>query len=206
MNTFESYAFKAISAAISAIDADVAADIYVVSLQVFDVDDDPRHPMVQLGYNTRERASDCTPVDETAVGWPIASDAAEAKWNFAFYLQNQLLFIGEPGTAAGALLEDMFKAEGLWYSDEDIERDEGRTYELDALITARFVSMMVRVVQELHASGVIVQRFGQPIPVLVHELEYYDAIARQNALANPGQLADEFVQWIDAMPMQYQTT
>lgn len=206
LNSFESHAFEKISAAISAIAADVAADIYVFSLLVFDVDDDPRRPMVQLGYNTRERMRDCTPVDDVAIGWPIASDAAEAKWNFSFYLQNQLLFLGEPATATGDLLEHLLKSEGIWYSDEDIERDEERTYELDTLISARFVSMLVEVVQKLHASGVIVRRFGQAIPVLVHELEYYDAIARQNELANPNGLAHEFVHWIDDMQTHSQVT
>ena len=32
----------------------------------------------------------------------------------------------------------------------------------------------------LHDSGDMVAIFGRPIPVLVHELEYYDAIAMQN--------------------------
>jgi hypothetical protein len=37
--------------------------------------------------------------------------------------------------------------------------------------------------------------FGRPIPVLVHELEYYDAIAMQNLAANPPGVADDFIRW-----------
>jgi hypothetical protein len=191
LNPFELRVFQEVSEALNKIPENAIADIYVVSLQVFDLDEDPRRPMAQLGYNTLERVRDSTSVGSEG---PTVD---EAKWNFAFYLQNALMFVGEPETLAGGLLEALLKAEGLWYSDEDIEHDEERTYERDPLITARFVAMLLRVVQELHASGLIAQRFGRPIPVLVHELEYYDEIARQNTLANPDGLADEFAGWID---------
>jgi hypothetical protein len=188
LNPFESRVFQEMSEAINAIAADAVDDIYVLSLFTYDLDDDPRRPTAQLGYNTLEQVRDRT---------PDASGVDEATWNFAFYLQNQLLMLGEPGTPTGELLESLLKAEGIWYSDDDIEHDETRTYQLDPMITARFVAMMVRVVQELHASGLVARRFGRPIPVLVHELEYYDVIARQNELANPDGQADEFAAWID---------
>ncbi|MEV7438623.1 hypothetical protein [Streptomyces griseoviridis] len=34
------------------------------------------------------------------------------------------------------------------------------------------------------------------MPVIVHELEYYEAIARQTEAANPPGLADEFTSWV----------
>lgn len=196
MNPFESYVFQEISAALKSVSQDDLPDIYVLSLHVFDLDDDPRRPLVQLGYNTNVQVRASTPTDDAGPGCPFASDALEARWNFAFWLQNELLSIGEPGTTAGNLLEEQLKSEQLWYSDEDIVTDEQRTYELDPQITARFVKMLVRVVQALHATGVIVERFGRPLPVLVHELEYYDAIVRQNAEANPAGLTDDFAAWV----------
>jgi hypothetical protein len=49
------------------------------------------------------------------------------------------------------------------------------------------------------ADGLIERVFGHAIPVLIHELEYYDEIAQQNRDANPDELADEFSSWIAAM-------
>jgi len=44
-----------------------------------------------------------------------------------------------------------------------------------------------------------VQILGRAIPVLIHQLEYYDEIAEQNLRANPHGLADDFARWIEAM-------
>lgn len=197
LNPFERHVYQQVSAAIKAIDSTAAADIYALSLQVSVVDDDSRQPMLQLGYNTLGQARACTPQAGQAPGWPIASDADEATWNFAFWLQNELLFIGEPGTPSATLLVQLLKSEGLWYPDSFIAEDEEGAYALDDGIMARFAAMLVRVVQELHASGVITGRFGNAIPVLIHELDYHGAIARQNLAANPDGPAADFVAWID---------
>jgi hypothetical protein len=62
-------------------------------------------------------------------------------------------------------------------------------------LTAAFVAGAVEVVQRLHAND-IVRIFGKPIPVLIHELEYYDEIADQNLAANPpGVVPEGFVRW-----------
>ena len=66
-------------------------------------------------------------------------------------------------------------------------------------ITAYFVDACVRIAQALHENGVIEQYFSRPIPILVHELEYYDEIAIQTRLANPPGLAKEFEDWIANM-------
>lgn len=40
--------------------------------------------------------------------------------------------------------------------------------------------------------------FGAPLPILIHELEYYDAIAEQTERANPPGVADAFARWVRA--------
>lgn len=188
MNDFEKFACTEISNALARIDAAAVPDIYALSFFVDDVDGDPRYPWLQLGYNTRAQVAASTP--------SAASDAAEAKWNFAFWLQNELAFIGEPGTEGRQLLEQALKAEGLWYSDEEEESDFERCMVVADRITAYFVAACVRIAQALHASGAIEKRFGHPVPIIVHELEYYDQIAMQTAAANPPGLAQEFVDWV----------
>jgi len=50
-------------------------------------------------------------------------------------------------------------------------------------------------VQRLHAND-IRRIFGRTLPVLIHELEYYEEIAAQNLRANPsGAVPDGFVRW-----------
>jgi len=188
MHDFEKFACTEISNALARIDAAAVPDIYALSFFVDDVDGDPRYPWLQLGYNTRAQVAASIP--------PAASDAAEAKWNFAFWLQNELAFIGEPGTEGRQLLERALKAEGLWYTDEEEAGDFERCMLVADRITAYFVDACVRIAQALHASGAIAERFGHPVPIIVHELEYYDQIAIQTQAANPPGLAQEFVDWV----------
>lgn len=44
----------------------------------------------------------------------------------------------------------------------------------------------------------IKDRFLHSIPIVVHELEYYDQIASRTAAANPPGLAKEFVEWVNS--------
>lgn len=63
-----------------------ASDIYVVSSFIDNEDDDPRQPTLTIGYNT-----------ETQFRRSIqhAADEAEARWNYAFWIQNPLTVIGD---------------------------------------------------------------------------------------------------------------
>lgn len=49
---------------------------------------------------------------------------------------------------------------------------------------------------DLDSTGIIERSIGRTVPVIVHELEYYEAIARQTEAANPPGLADEFTSWV----------
>jgi hypothetical protein len=63
-------------------------------------------------------------------------------------------------------------------------------------ITAAFVRECCDTVCRLHASGAVTAIYGRSIPLLVHELEYYDEIAEQNKAANPPGVCDEFALWV----------
>jgi hypothetical protein len=190
MNDFEQCFYREAGAALAGIDASIIPDIYALSFFTFDLDGDPRRPILQLGYNTLTRLKEST---------PSASGVDEATWNYAFWLQNELAFIGLPETEAGQLLEELLKARGLWYSDEDEEADFDRCMRIGSSITAYFVDACVRIARALHENGVIEQRFARPIPIIVHELEYYDEIAMRTRSANPPGLAQEFENWIASM-------
>ncbi|WP_156401268.1 hypothetical protein [Duganella sp. Root1480D1] len=190
MNDFERFAYDEICTVLANVDTYADPDIYALSFHVFDIGDDPRYPVLQLGYNTLSQAT------ASALS---ASNAEEAKWNFAFWLQNDLQFIGEPGTQGGLLLQAHLKASGIWYTDEEEDADFDQCMQTADRITAYFVEACVRIAQALHASGMIEQKFSKPIPIIVHELEYYDEIAVQTSRANPPGLTKEFENWIASM-------
>lgn len=149
-------------------------DIYAISLFVYDENDNPSEPTVTLGYNTISNYNDS--IDS-------AWDEQEAKWNYAFWLQNEeLIFgIGETKKIIKEWVDNNFLNSTLL--DEDDEQK----------ITKAFVAILIEIVKELHSSNFIKDKFNKEIPILIHELEYYDEIANQNIEANSYELVKEFV-------------
>lgn len=162
------------------------SDIYAVSLWVNDMNDNPCEPVVVLGYNTSEQFQNEI---------PNAYDAQEAKWNYAFWLQNEELSFGTGETQF--MVRQWIESAGYsYFTSEEMflaqEEPDERLYEG---ITAAFVEVLVEVVKELHESGFIKEQFGKEIPVLIHELEYYEEIAEQNLRANPAETVADFVKF-----------
>lgn len=143
-------------------------DIYAISLYVYDAEDDPRRPVAILGYNTERQVQKSI---------PEASGEQEARWNYAFWLQNVEMCLGQGDTA-----EDIKE----WITEQDLWDNEDE-------ITPRFTELLVAIVQGIHASGLLKDKFGREIPILIHELEYYEQIARQNIEANGEALDKDFV-------------
>lgn len=151
-------------------------DIYAVSLYVYDDYDNPYDPVVVLGYNTIERYKSQI---------KRASGESEAKWNYAFWLQNKELEFGQGETKE--LVKEWIEENGYTYYDRHREFDE-ESYEG---LTEKFVSVLIEIVKELHHSGFIKEQFDKEIPVLIHELEYYELILEQNIEANSSELIEE---------------
>jgi len=176
--------------ALDAIPPDGRSDIYVVSLFVYDEDDDPGLPTVTVGYNAE---ADVARATDPAQAFP--TDEHEARWNFAMWGQYQLAVIcsSESDPEGAQLREAWAKSEGLWY---DLADDENPVFnECGEPLTKAFISLLESVVQRLHA-GDIDRIFGKSLPVLIHELEYYEEIAAQNLRGNPpGIVPDDFVRW-----------
>lgn len=142
-------------------------NIYALSLYVFNEGDDPRRPVAVLGYNTRQQA-------EQSV--PLASDEQETRWNYAFWIQNRELCWG---------LGDTAEMVSQWVDGLDLEDEEE--------IAGAFWKLLTVVVKEIHASGLLKDRFGAEIPILIHGLEYDQETARQNLEANGETLDRDFL-------------
>ena len=142
-------------------------DIYAISLYVFNEEDDPCRPVAVFGYNTERQVQKS--ITE-------AADEQEARWNYAFWLQNHEMCLGREDTA-----EDIRK----WITELEWEGEDA--------INLKFVNLLVAVVQGIHASGLLKEKFGREIPVLIHELEYHEKISQQNIEANGEALDRGFV-------------
>ena len=142
--------------------------IYALSLYVYNEEDDPGRPVAVLGYNTGEQA------ERSA---SLASDEQEARWNYAFWLQNEELCWGR-GDTAGEVRQ--------WIASLGMEAGEEE-------IVGAFRELLIQVVKELHASGLLKNHAGTELPVLIHGLEYDRETARQNLEANGETLDRDFL-------------
>ena len=155
-------------------------DIYAISLYVYDDGDNPSKPTVTLGYNTESNFQDEK---------DNAYDEGEARWNYAFWLQNEEYVFGYDETAN--IVKEWILSQGFIYN-EDIYYEE----DTDEEITEAFVNLLVDIVKEIHEEKILSNKFGKEIPILIHELEYYEKIAEQNIRANGEELVEDFVTWV----------
>ena len=198
---FAEYLYRRALEGLLTLDANERADTYVVSFFICDEDDDPRLPTLTVGTNTESQVRLATeqPADFVKPNpWWTPTDEQEARWNYAFWLQNDLAVIGEQTVDpfGAQLRRSWLEGRGLWF--DSLDHSDAETAR-EAAITQAFVELCVATVQELHRSQALDDLFGRSIPVIVHELEYYDAIAVQNREANGEALASGLTRWIEAM-------
>jgi hypothetical protein len=203
MNKFEDHVFKRAKMGIAAIPESKAKDIYALSFYFWADEDDPRKATLTVGYNTIARWKACTPAKGQKPEWPIASSSEEAKWNYAFWLQEEgtACAIGEE-EADASLRQKWIESFDCWWTDEEQDEDFDRTIELGEKIMCEFVNLSIQVAFRLHKEGVINEKFGRDIPIIIHELEYNEQHAQATEAANPKCLTQElkeFTKWIGAM-------
>lgn len=200
MDKFEEHVFKRAQQGIAAIPPDTAKDIYALSFYFWADEDDARKATLTVGYNTNARWKSCTPAKGQQPKWPIASSSEEAKWNYAFWLQEEgtACVIGEDEMDA-SLRQKWIQSFDSWYTDEEQSEDFDRTLELDQKIMCEFINLCMQVAFRLHGDGVIKKTFGRDIPIIIHELEYNEQHAEATKLANPKGLTKEFSKWIADM-------
>lgn len=186
MGTLDDYIYARARNALDGIAESDRREVYVVSFFVYDEDENPRKPTLTVGYNTE---SDVAAAREH----PLVMDEAEARWCYAWYGEHALtvMFDSEKDQNGAKIRNRAIQMAGYTFQQDDAVAT--------AITTPWFVANTVFAARRLHDRGDIARIFGRSIPVLVHELEYYDAIAMQNLAANPCGVAAEFVQWIRAM-------
>lgn len=160
-------------------------EIYSYSFFVYNHEDDLRRPTITLGYNTIQKFN--SEIEN-------ATEEREAKWNYAFWLQNNIVEIGTDNDEKGKnLIRDWFKELGLYYTDQEEASNFDACIKKGNEINNNFSGMLIWIVQQLQ------NLYELEIPILIHELEYYDVIAEQNIQANGIEKVKEFVNWINEM-------
>jgi hypothetical protein len=187
--TLQEYCYERSRAWLEALDPSEAGDTYVVSFFLWNEDQDPRFPAILLDVNTETQVSQSS---ASAV-----ADPAEVRWNYAFWRQEDGVFIASRGTdTSGAELRRQWAEEsGTWVDDAELASDPA-LWARASQTAVNFEVLVATVARQLHRNGVIATVFGRPIPTIVHELEYGPDSVEVNRAANPAGLVDEFEAWV----------
>jgi hypothetical protein len=163
-------------------------DVYALALYYYCDDDEPCFPKVELNFNTIEQFE--SQISE-------ASSQAEAKWNYAYWLQEPSWDIGGENDQ---LLAQWFEQTPFYYSQKQMEYAE---QEDDALFNELlekgeqfaqlFITQIIKMVQQLFSENILQDTFGKNLPVIIHELEYYEEPISWTKRANPSALINEFM-------------
>jgi hypothetical protein len=201
MHPFERLVYDRFADSIGAWDTLRHPDIYAVSFLyetgwTSDAEGDEvmLQGLVSLSYNTLSRYE-----EQIAQ----ARDAAEAKWNFAFWLQEVAAQVPrflepeygtDPDKGELAVRDAWCAARGIAPTGSD---GAGLpTY--GAGFEEAIVAAYGRVARELHQSGAIVRKLGRPVPVIIHTLTYGRAGLEATRASNPAALVAEFFSaWAD---------
>lgn len=128
-----------------------------------------------ISYNTER---DC----------PGAGPHSETRWNYAYWRQDEtMVFSSFHRTPETAVLFDWYEQEGITnigYEDSSMEAPVGYK---------ELVDVLSRVARRFQEEGYWVKRFGRPIPILIHDLEYIQCTLDATAYANPNGEAKDFL-------------
>lgn len=190
---FSDMVFQKTAAALAGLSEETRDDVYALSFWLYGGNE--WLPSLSVSYNTCQqfvkRQGETHNQDD------------EAKWNYAYWLQDEAELLGVDAYRNNQELQAWLENAPFAYTEEQYEAmfdndDENEGEDIDDKSNEfyqAFVKTQIAVVQRLFAEGVIARTFGKNIPVLVHELEYYDVPLAWTERANPKGLADEFLSY-----------
>lgn len=173
-------------------DWQIPEDVYAISFfvypnEVFEYEGYSNLPEFCISYNTETMCEG-------------AGEYDEERWNYAFWLQNEVPIIqySVPSSNADLFLNwlkengiDNIGEEESDPYDEDLNyigKGPGGTYELTMLAA--------QIAGKLHEDSVIQDKFGEDLPIIIHDLEYTWYTLEATRTANPDHQADDFFQFI----------
>lgn len=186
-NEFIEQSYQKVMGVIQEIPDDIAHDIYALSFWLTNAENDYRYPTLILGYNT---------LTNFQAEKGEATDDLEYKWNFAYWLVDDM---GKIGGEDDKFLTAWFEQTPHFYSQEqeDLseENDEvfAKIVEKGEQFQAEFIQIVIQIAQRLFTEKVLEQKFGKNIPIIIHDLEYYEDPINWTTSANPPELIKEFL-------------
>lgn len=127
-----------------------------------------------------------------------AGELSEERWNYAFWRQDETPIIDDDNENEGIkILFDWYREnsiDNIGYEDYDVCYDDEMRYIGKGPIGYyELLSEITAVAQRLQNSGFIKNKFGAPIPIIIHDLEYPWYIIEATKKANPNGEADMFL-------------
>lgn len=187
---FANHIVEQVGVALAKLPQKTRNDIYALSFWVSGGDE--WLPSLLVSYNTHQQVKENQ--NDTL------EQGDEAKWNFAYWLQDEAELFCVDLYQNNQELEIWLQHSSFAYTEDEFESifdDDGNddVEEKSDKFYQAFVATQIAVVQRLFDENVIADVFGQNIPVIIHELEYYDEPFSWTERANPKGLADEFLNY-----------
>ena len=162
-----------------------AISFFVYSNELYEYNGFSNVTEFAISYNTEE---DC----------PGADEYDEERWNYAFWRQDEqpIIYTSEKNPLTD-MLYDWYKENGLTnLGEEDFESsyDGGRYIGKGPVGHYELLSLIADIAAELQNEGYLKERFGKPLPIIIHGLEYpwYDIEATKKG--NPNGEANTFLE------------
>ena len=125
-------------------------------------------------------------------------ELSEKRWNYAFWRQNETpVILADDENEGEKLLFDWYRENGIdniGYEDyENSYDDEMRYIGKGPVGYYELLSVVTAVARKLQTSGFIKEKFGVPVPIIIHDMEYPWYIIEANKKANPNGEAEFFL-------------
>ena len=164
-------------------------DIYAISFFVFS-----NEAYEYKGYSNVTKFSVSYNTESDCSG---SGELSEERWNYAFWRQDETPIIEVDAENEGMkILFDWYKENGIdniGYEDYDTCYDNEMRYIGKGPVGYyELLSEITAVAKKLQESGFIKNKFGKPIPIIIHDLEYPWYIMEANKKANSNGEADIF--------------
>lgn len=126
-----------------------------------------------------------------------AGELSEERWNYTFWRQNETPVIEADNENEGMkILFDWYEENGIdnigYENYDDCYDNEMRYIGKGPVGYYELLSEITNVAGKLQDSGFIRNKFGRPIPVIIHDLEYSWYVMEATQKANPNGEADVF--------------
>lgn len=111
----------------------------------------------------------------------------EERWNYAFWSQDETMIIDpeEPDSVINALYD--------WYEENGIKNIGKETKNEEPIGHNELLSLASNVANRLQTEGYLTEKFGKPLPIIVHGLEYTKSDIKATKKANPNNEAKDFL-------------